>query len=377
MDDVKERPEIASVSSGPYVGADPEIFVVNGAGVVIPAFAFLGDQVKGKAGSSEPTRLPYGVRGMIPEKTPLHTEYYSLHNDGFQAEFTVRHDTCLAYVVDHIQFGLKALLSAAKEFDPTATLVPDPIVEIPEELLLAAPPKYLQMGCAPSLNVSGIHGEAVADGKALPIRFAGSHVHIGLPSVASRKTPNLERIVMAMDCIAGVMSVALFGGKNERLRRNYYGLPGEYRLPKHGIEYRALSAAMLRHPVYYHLLVDAARFAMRMGDQDLMKHWWTTPIESVVSCMRTGTKKFAREIIAREPVFMEFLQKRYHSYREGICSYEVADNLLGILLGKKKIKDVGFVGNWKLDQSASFENENRWMPHSDGPNCQASHVEVV
>lgn len=364
---VKSRPEIASVMSGPYIGADPEIFVVNGDGVIIPAFTFLGDQAKKV--SQENEKLDYYTRGRTPvTPTDLHSKYYSLHNDGFQAEFTVAHDTCLSYMVDHIQYGLQALFLAARKVDPKASLVADPVIEIPEELLLAAPAKYLQMGCAPSNNVYGIHGEAIADGKALGIRFAGSHIHMGLPTIASRKTPNIERIVMAMDCIAGVMSVALFGSKNERLRRNYYGLPGEFRLPKHGIEYRAISAAMLRHPVYYHLLVDAARFAMRMGDQDLMKDWWSTPIESVVSCMQHGTKKHAREIIAREPVFEAFLNKRYGYSKT---------KLLNILLGKAKIRDEGFLANWRIQEKPTFDNPNRWIAHCNFANGDAANVEVV
>lgn len=376
------RPVIAYTGSGPTIGADPEIFVVNGAGVIIPAFTFLEDQKKAAAVDDKST-LANGVRGHAADnsKISLHTDYYSLHNDGFQAEFTARQDTCLAYLVDHIQYALRAMYETARKVDPEATLVPDPIMEVPEELLLAAPAKYLQMGCAPSSNVYGIHGEAIADGKELPIRFAGSHVHIGLPTPESRKTPNIERIIMAMDCIAGVMSVALFGGKKERNRREYYGLPGEYRLPKHGVEYRAISAAMLRHPVYYHLLFDAARFAIRMGDNDWMKSWWTTPIESVVNCMRHGTKKHAREIIAREPVFGEFLKARYSAGylnpEEYRINTDAPEKLLNILLGKQKLRDEGFVKNWKVDQEPKMDNPLRWKAHSGAPNCQAQYVEVA
>jgi len=47
-------------------------------------------------------------------------------------------------------------------------------------------------------------------------------------------------------------------------RRRYYGLPGEYRLPKHGLEYRTLSNFWLRAYPLYDLMSGLALLAISM-----------------------------------------------------------------------------------------------------------------
>ena len=56
-----------------------------------------------------------------------------------------------------------------------------------------------------------------------------------------------------------VMFVAALEGLDDPLRRKFYGAAGEYRLPKHGLEYRVLSSAVLSHPILTHLAFDMAR----------------------------------------------------------------------------------------------------------------------
>src|ERR1019366_5440055 len=96
--------------------------------------------------------------------------------------------------------------------------------------------------------------------------------------------PTLEtkiNMVKAMDAIAGVACVALFAKYDNPIRRQYYGLPGEYRLPKHGLEYRALSNAWLIHPLIMNLVIDFARKAAIMGKEGLFSKWKATEQETI------------------------------------------------------------------------------------------------
>lgn len=339
-------PPLGNIST--YIGADPEIFVADKNGTVIPAFSFLKDQRKHQ-------RTLDGGSGL-----------YSLHNDGFQAEFTVLQDTCLVLLVGSVRFAMRELLKQARQFNPDAQLVAEPTIDIPEELLLTAPLKYVKIGCQPSNNIYNYHGEPIVDGKYLPIRFAGSHMHLAMPLVW-RKPEVIARVVKAMDCLAGVLSVALFGeDKNERVRRRYYGLPGEFRTPTYGVEYRSISAAMLRHPVYYHLLFDFARFAMRMGGEDRMQYWWTTPQESVVKCMMGGSQKLARAIIKAEPLFGEFLKHRYRRIKpNGDSDYSHSEKILAMILGTAKLKSGTLMENWALEPGSSYDAHSDLFKRND------------
>lgn len=327
-------------NAGMFIGADPEIFVVDGNKQIIPAFNFLPNQNK-----SNKMRPDLGI-------------YYSLHNDGFQAEFTIQAEACLNFLSTNIAQALYKLYSVARKINPHANLLAVPMIDVMEEILLAAPAQYVQMGCSPSLNAYGLRGEAIVDGKAVPIRFAGSHMHFGVDKKARDRAPE---IIKAIDCVAGVMSVALFAGSGEKTRRKFYGLPGEFRLPKHGIEYRSISARMLSHPVYYHLLFDSARFALNMAGEK-MAHWWSTPEETVVKCMLGCNRKLARQIIKSEPIFEEFLRLRY-----GMKGAKV----LRLLLGEAKLKDKGFLRNWRMNGNLNYSSY-----HASNPNCCVSTAEI-
>lgn len=341
---------------GGSVGTDPEIFVVGGNGSIIPAFTFLEDQNK-----------------KDPPLTSTNT--YHLHNDGFQAEFTVLPSTCLSWVVDRTQYAMKDLLQRARKIDPKATLSTDPIIDVPPEILLAAPAKYIRMGCAPSSNIHHIHGVEIANGKEIPIRFAGCHIHIEIAPLF-QKMPHLQDMVFALDSLVGIASVALFGGKKEKTRRQYYGLPGEFRLPKHGIEYRTVSSAMLQHPVYFHFLMDLARFAVNTVtfEKYILKDWFSTPIDTVVKCILSGSKTAAQRIIKREPVFKFMIERRYYT--------DVHHSIYDVLIGKRALVGAkgNIVNNWYLDDVYDPQRDTKmtwWISHSEAPNCSVNKLQLV
>lgn len=213
-------------------GADPEVLVVDGGGKVIPAWNFL------------PAKT-----GRIPET----------FWDGFQAEFTITPNACISYVVDHIRGGLYDVYHAAKLYDANARLTSACVVQVDKKSLARMSPEHTALGCAPSLNVYPNTQQLQADGRRLDLRFAGFHVHIGLGRMTEDEA---MPIVKSIDQIAGVCSVAALGEIEDSRRRIFYGRAGEYRLPKHGVEYRTLSAVGLAHPAVTSLLLTLVRIGI-------------------------------------------------------------------------------------------------------------------
>lgn len=265
------------IRTGLTLGADPELFVVDKDNEVIPAWKFLPEKAEG----ANVTNSGYGT----PSKA-----YW----DGFQAEFTTRPAGCLAYFMDEINYGLRAVHSHAKKFDYHARLSPESVVPVDPETLATAEDKYVEFGCMPSMSAYDFTGQTHS-GRGVPIRFAGGHLHLGISHYDLK--PRLTNCVKALDAILGVACVSLFDRLDNPARREFYGLPGEYRLPPHGIEYRTLSNAWLVHPLVGNMVVELARGAFAVGFNGLNRHW-KTPEQDVIDIIRSSDVERARASIA-------------------------------------------------------------------------------
>ena len=323
------------------VGSDPEIFIKNkDTGVIVPAFAV----------------MPKGQKFSIDGKTNWGDRpgMGFVYSDGFAAEFTVTPETCLSWVVDHCYEQMRQLrerLAKSKDFK-NADLNPVDVMEIPEEVMMMATEEDIQLGCMPSLNAYGDRGELVHNGRALMMRCTGMHIHIGSKEVSKENAP---RIVKAMDGMVGLAATALFGDEENKWRRRLYGLPGEYRLPKHGLEYRVVSGAMLRHPIRVHFLIDIARYAFQLGVSRLWEVFSENKEKDIKKAILESNQKLAWKLIKKdEELWMPFLRGRYVDGRLEL------DKLFGVLTGQEKIKTGKFVDNWRF---------GKWIYHSEGPNC--------
>lgn len=224
-------------------GSDPEIFIVRGAKKeLLPAFQFLPDK-------QEAAKL----RG--------YNHAYA-YRDGFAAESWVQAVGCHGYLIDYIRNGLGAIRSAARKHDRTAELSLQGTFAIPDEIMTKATDDQVALGCMPSKNAYGDRPALPTDGKALPLRFAGGHMHFGL---FKKDEAILINMVKAADIISALPAVAIFNGIDQPARRAYYGRAGEFRTPAHGLEYRVLSNAWLGHPSVAHLMFNLTRAALKVG----------------------------------------------------------------------------------------------------------------
>jgi len=314
-----------------YLGSDPEVFVEL-AGEVIPAWKFLGSKTR-------PDRGPPGAYGNN-----------TLYWDGFQAEFTTTATPCIAFHVDSVRSGLRGVLEQAHKKYPDASLSLRSVVMVDEETLTKEAneaPEHVEFGCAPSYNAYGLKGEPL-DGRSTQLRFAGCHIHIGC---GVRPEKERIRIVHALDAILGVSCVSLFAEFDNPVRRQYYGLPGEYRTPAHGLEYRTLSNAWLVHPAIMHLVFDLARQAERFGTADLLKHWRSSPDEWVPIIAKHDVDGARRVLTENKTLLTALLKALYYTGNE--TAYNTI--LAGAHTVVEDPKD--FVRNWRLGGG--------WTDHSE------------
>ena len=341
--------KLFGVRGGGSIGSDPEVFVVDKDGMVIPAWKFL------------------------PPPSPKGTSQYSrehIYWDGFQAEFDTPAGGCLASWIDDWQGKLKDLQAKAHKYDPTSRLSADCVMPIPAEILHSAALEHTQLGCMPSKNIYGDTGKSVSSGRELPIRFAGCHLHHGFVNVNEFKGKYLEDIIQTVDAVVGVISVSVLEGLEDPARREYYGLAGEYRLPQWGLEYRTLSSAILWHPMLVHFHSNLFRFAVAMSTNNYSYLWKTSP-EEVRHTINTLDIGMAREIISRNrKVLEDALWGIYHDPTQAYASgmRPPTEDLVSparmidefILQGVRKFIKLDIDLNWHL-------SDGQWLPHSEGP----------
>lgn len=297
------------------IGCDPEIFVEDLKGVVIPAFDFLGSKKK-------PSSCLMGT-----------TAYW----DGFQAEFTTYAGTCLDYQREEMHSALETILKNAQDKFPGAKLSAKTVMEIPEEMLKNAKDVHVEFGCSPSLNAYGLFGRK-EKGRLVPFRPAGGHMHFGIDGL---KKEDYIRIVKALDAILGVATVSLFANFDDPRRRQLYGLPGEYRLPKHGLEYRVLSNAWLFHPLITNIVWDLARKVVMVGKLGLLDDLWEHDEKETIRIITECDVKAARKQLTRNRTTMvKLLDAAY--YRHPEAAYRVFR--LGAQTAVKNFTDVE--NNW-------------------------------
>jgi phiEco32-like amidoligase-type 2 protein len=178
--------------------------------------------------------------------------------DGVQLELNPGASHCRANLSNTIQ-GMFAMLNnhlkkvgAELSFEGTITLN--------KKTFDSLNPACRQLGCMPSLNIYEEKGLGV-NPMTYRRRSAGGHIHIGLEGSGYTEAQKIQ-LVGVMDAIPGLISVLIDRDPNAAIRRRVYGRAGEYRLPKHGVEYRTLSNFWLRHYALMSLMMGLTRLSV-------------------------------------------------------------------------------------------------------------------
>lgn len=324
------------------IGSDPEIFVEDENGAIIPAFTFLGSKAEKKDTTARKNH------GGLP-----------MYWDGFQAEFETHVGTCLGWQVDSVQAGLEGVINAARKVNPKAKLSAKTVADIPLELLQNSKEEHVQFGCMPSFNVYGIKTE-MQHGRDVAYRSTGGHIHFG---IGKKSKKQISAIVKTLDAILGVACVALFAKHDSGKRRQMYGLAGEYRLPKHGLEYRTLSNAWILHPFIMHLVFDLSRKVLVFGEKGMLKHWNGSEQETIKvinKCDVDGAKKILER---NKEMFIKLLKAAYPA-----LTAPALEKLYLVFLNgmETAIKDpTAIETNWGVDGG--------WVTHTAGKEKCVNH----
>jgi hypothetical protein len=189
--------------------------------------------------------------------------------DGVQAELNPIPDTCRVLLASEIArcfHTLKTEIAKKKGYSVDFSRT----VEISAEKLKELTPESKVFGCAPSKNVynikSGIDITAI-DPTKYRTRAAGGHIHIGISSnndLTRALVTEHEKTVEILDIICGNTSVLIDRDMGNAERRKLYGKAGEFRQPKHGLEYRTLSNYWLTSYPLMSFAFGMARLAVQL-----------------------------------------------------------------------------------------------------------------
>jgi hypothetical protein len=232
------------------MGTDPEFFVTR-AGRVVPAFDFLPDKYTTSDGL---------FWDGFQAETTIDLWWYAPVTERGNPSYAVRCHAILAQVIGR-QLG--------KLRDHGLNIAPQSVWRIPPDMLKFASEGHVALGCDPSRNAYGMHGRLVERPRELGWRFAGGHIHFNMSAPERGDRNNVRYIVKTLDALLGIPSVCLAQNFDHFIRRRYYGLAGEYRLPLHGLEYRTLSNFWEMDPKAFDLVFDLARHAFNVGKSRL------------------------------------------------------------------------------------------------------------
>jgi Phage phiEco32-like COOH.NH2 ligase-type 2 len=311
------------------LGADPELFCFSGI-KLLPAWEFL----------------------------PAKGEYNMMYWDGAQAEWKYNHEGnhCQNNLVLHTRENLMRLDKKVKEYNRNGRLTLQNVVRVPQAILDNADGRYIELGCMPSYNAYKMRGKQVENPRLLPYRFAGGHMHFG---TFYPQRPNYEKIVKTLDNILGVWAVGVARDLDNPIRRQYYGLAGEFRRPRYkngfGVEYRVLSNFWLAAPKIMQVTWDIGRLCVRLTGSKYAKLWASNQDETIDVINNCDVKRANKIIERNEPMFKWMLKQAYGKNE----SVERALNLSYLGLGHEVGDPEDFRSNWAFDKA--------WIPNAGAP----------
>jgi hypothetical protein len=236
------------------LGADPEFFIegeqgVDGSEKIIPKEGL-------KLIENRQAEIKNGVNPRDSKKTYI-------KQDGVQCELNLAPQYCRAYLANEIAncfYTLRKNLQGYK-------LNNEEVIQMDKKTLDELSKAARKFGCAPSQNAySGELNKIKVKADKYMLRSAGGHIHFGKVDSIYTGIASIYKdhrtIVQVLDIMLGCVCVLIDRDPWAKKRREVYGRAGDYRLPKHGLEYRTLSNFWLKHYFLMSLVFGLARQAI-------------------------------------------------------------------------------------------------------------------
>lgn len=335
------------------IGADPEIFAFE-KDKLIPAFHFLGPK-------------PDKVKSCISLSAASH--YW----DGFQAEFRFNTGfSCLVEFSLAIQKSLRRIKNRLNTKFPQAHLSMQNTVRLDLNELTNVPDRFVALGCEPSFNAYDLEAQSIPDPRSVPWRSSGGHLHFSGLRFRVTKTTAVEA-VKRLDARLGIWSIGAAQNLDIPVRRRFYGLAGEFRIPSHtiwnwhfrssrdtvgiyraintepGLEYRTLSNFWLSHPRLMQITCEIARLSF----SHLFE--WDAKESEVVEAIQNMDVALAQKILKRNKTNFIGALKNYRGFSKERCEEAFNVGLEGI--EKHGMNPAKFESNWQLDDARWIYNK--------------------
>ena len=202
------------------IGADPELFLSDNSGKLIPACGLIG--------------------GTKRHPTPMEREGFYIQEDNVAVEFNIPPASNVLDFLDSIQWSLDEIMRRVAILK--MAVKPVSVHQFSDDDLKH--PQARTFGCEPDFNAwnKGDRNPKIIPTIAGNMRTCGGHGHIGYPE---KDDNNFRiRLIQACDWTLGVPSIIMDRESIER--RRLYGQAGCFRPTTYGAEYRVLSNFWLK-----------------------------------------------------------------------------------------------------------------------------------
>jgi hypothetical protein len=105
------------------------------------------------------------------------------------------------------------------------------------------------------------------------LRSAGGHIHLGA-EIAQDPYGALFTVRM-LDLFLGIPSIWLDKDETSKRRKELYGLSGRFRMPPHGVEYRASGNFWLASPKLTEFVYDVCEFTLNFVEEQRWRELWS------------------------------------------------------------------------------------------------------
>lgn len=193
-----------------HLGADPEVFLVDGNGKYISSVGLIG--------------------GSKWQPLPIDELGNAVQEDNVAVEFNTPPCSTKEMFIENIRKNKDWIADKARSLGLSISITPSAQFDKDQLQTKAAQ----EFGCEPDFNAWDNGAENPRpNSKNKHLRSAGGHIHIELPSFADRLA-----VVQWMDLYVGCMMLEFDDDKD---RRQLYGKPGAFRPKPYGVEYRTAS----------------------------------------------------------------------------------------------------------------------------------------
>lgn len=287
---------MADKDYGPRIGADPELFVQDREGKVIPICGKIGGTKEQPIVINHLVEALYGRELDARGRSPIDREgNYAIQEDNVMLEFNIpayREGPTFTEAINKMLTVLEGTVLSKHDLK-----IKNDVMHTFKAEDIAPFPQAFTVGCMPDID-------AYAENERMPFnathfgnhRFCGGHIHV------QYNHNNVPRHIFAqfMDVVA---ELPFLRWDRQKMRRMFYGQPGLYREKPYGIEYRTPSNYWLSksfRDTYLYQLVDNVIVLGRTANNEpeqLKSAYSKIDWGDVQHAIKTENHKLADEII--------------------------------------------------------------------------------